>query len=127
MVAGSLWSRRLRLPADPVVALAAQPVASAAVLAVVVGATGIAGRADVADLPASAWWALACLVVASTLVGHAVFLAVNADVSPTVAHNVVRYTEMPRGGHFPFYEAPHLLIGDLRSFRACVAADRRMQ
>ena len=39
-----------------------------------------------ADLPPTAWWALAYLVVVSTLVGYAVFLAVNADVSPTVAN-----------------------------------------
>lgn len=33
------------------------------------------------------------------------------------SHNVVRYTTMPEGGHFPFYEAPDLLIDDLRAFR----------
>ncbi len=33
------------------------------------------------------------------------------------SHNVVRYTEMAHGGHFPFYEAPELLIDDLRRFR----------
>ncbi len=32
------------------------------------------------------------------------------------AHNVVRYTAMPRGGHFPFYEEPELLLDDLRAF-----------
>lgn len=32
------------------------------------------------------------------------------------SHNVVRYVDMPRGGHFPFYEAPDLLVEDLRSF-----------
>jgi pimeloyl-ACP methyl ester carboxylesterase len=37
------------------------------------------------------------------------------------SHNVVQYTEMPRGGHFPLYEAPDLLIGDLRRFRECVS------
>ena len=84
--AGSLWSRRLPLPADPVVALAAQLVASAAMLALVAGATGIAGRTDFAVLPAAAWWVLAYLVIASTLIGYAVFLAVNADVSPTIAN-----------------------------------------
>ena len=31
-------------------------------------------------------------------------------------HNVVRYTEMSHGGHFPFYEAPELLIRDLQKF-----------
>ena len=38
------------------------------------------------NLPATAWWALAYLVVASTLVGYTVFLAVNADVSPAIAN-----------------------------------------
>ncbi len=33
------------------------------------------------------------------------------------SHDVVQYTEMPHGGHFPFYEAPDLLIDDLRKFR----------
>ena len=83
---GSLWARRLRLPDDPVMTLATQLVASAALLVIVVSATGIAGRTDLADLPATAWWALAYLVVASTLVGYVIFLAVNADVSPTIAN-----------------------------------------
>lgn len=84
--AGSLWSRRLRLPDDPIVLLATQLVATAAVLAVAVDATGTIGRTDFTHLPATAWWALAYLVIASTLVGYAVFLAVNADVSPTLAN-----------------------------------------
>jgi pimeloyl-ACP methyl ester carboxylesterase len=37
------------------------------------------------------------------------------------SHDVVQYTEMPFGGHFPFYEAPDLLIDDLRKFRKRVA------
>ena len=36
------------------------------------------------------------------------------------SHNVVQYTKMPSGGHFPFYEAPDLLIKDLRDFRKLV-------
>lgn len=32
------------------------------------------------------------------------------------SHRVVRYKEMPYGGHFPFYEAPELLVGDLQAF-----------
>lgn len=84
--AGSLWSRRLRLPDDPVVLLAAQLVATAAVLGFAVAVTGIAGRPDPSSVPADAWGALAYLVIASTLVGYAVFLAVNADVSPTLAN-----------------------------------------
>jgi pimeloyl-ACP methyl ester carboxylesterase len=38
------------------------------------------------------------------------------------SHNVVRYTKMPFGGHFPFDEAPELLIKDIRQFRRVVAA-----
>lgn len=37
------------------------------------------------------------------------------------SHDVVQYTTMASGGHFPFYEAPDLLVGDLRKFRGCVA------
>ena len=33
------------------------------------------------------------------------------------SHEVVQYSEMPRGGHFPFFEAPELLVNDLRVFR----------
>lgn len=32
------------------------------------------------------------------------------------SHHVVRYVDMPRGGHFPFYETPDLLVDDLRGF-----------
>ena len=41
---------------------------------------------DVSEVPVSAWLALTFLVVASTLVGYTVFLAVNAEVSPTIAN-----------------------------------------
>jgi pimeloyl-ACP methyl ester carboxylesterase len=37
------------------------------------------------------------------------------------SHNVVQYTEMPRGGHFPFYEQPDLLVDDLRWFSRSLA------
>ena len=84
--AGSLWAKRLHLPDDEVVALATQLVATAAVLAIVAGATGVASRTALGDVPANAWWSLAFLVVGSTLVGYAIFLAVNADVSTTVAN-----------------------------------------
>lgn len=39
------------------------------------------------------------------------------------SHNVVQYTEMAFGGHYPFYEAPDLLIADLRNFREIVAPE----
>lgn len=77
--AGSLWSGRLRLPDDAVIMLATQLGAGALVLAPVAGATGVAGHTDLTRLPAEAWWALAYLIIASTLIGYAVFLAVNAD------------------------------------------------
>ena len=32
------------------------------------------------------------------------------------SHHVVRYGQMPRGGHFPFYEASDLPVDDLRRF-----------
>lgn len=38
------------------------------------------------------------------------------------SHHVVRYVDMPRGGHFPFYEAPELLVEDLRAFSAQLRA-----
>ncbi len=40
------------------------------------------------------------------------------------SHNVVQYSAMPFGGHFPFYEAPDLLIDDLRNFRKAVTKSR---
>ncbi|NII53806.1 EamA family transporter [Luteibacter sp. SG786] len=83
---GSLWARQLRLPADPVVALTAQLTAAAVVLVIVAASTGEPGRTDVIHLPAAAWGSLGFLVVGSTLVGYAVFLAVNSDVSPTIAN-----------------------------------------
>jgi drug/metabolite transporter (DMT)-like permease len=85
--AGSLWSGRLRLPDDPVVVLATQLSAGALVLGAVAGATGAAAHTDLTHLSAEAWWVLAYLIVASTLIGYAVFFAVNADVSPTVANS----------------------------------------
>lgn len=32
------------------------------------------------------------------------------------SHDVVQYTDMLSGGHFPFYEVPDLLVNDLREF-----------
>lgn len=83
---GSLWAQRLRLPADPVVALTAQLTAAAAVLVIVTASTGEPGLTDLTHLPTAAWWALGFLVVGSTLVGYAVFLAVNSVISPTIAN-----------------------------------------
>ena len=35
-------------------------------------------------------------------------------------HNVVRYTVMPRGGHFAAHEEPELLAGDITAFFSAV-------
>lgn len=39
------------------------------------------------------------------------------------SHNVVRYREMPGGGHFPFYEATDMLVEDLRAFAGSLTWD----
>ncbi|AYM65807.1 EamA family transporter [Agrobacterium fabrum] len=83
---GSLWARRLRLPADPIVTLVTQLVSAATVLIILARASGVADQTDLAHLPASAWWAVAFLVIANTLIGYAVFLAVIHDVSPLIAN-----------------------------------------
>jgi drug/metabolite transporter (DMT)-like permease len=84
--AGSLLARRLALPRDPVISLATQLTSAGAVLGAIVTLSGIAGATHFARVPASAWAALAFLVVASTLIGYAVFLTLNAQVSTTLAN-----------------------------------------
>ena len=83
---GSLLAPRLALPRDPVIGLTVQLVASALSLGAIVTVSGIAATAHLAHLPLSAWAALAYLVVASTLIGYAVFLALNAQLSPALAN-----------------------------------------
>ena len=39
-------------------------------------------------------------------------------------YNVVHWTDMPRGGHFPAWEEPELMLADLRAFIATVAGGR---
>ncbi|XP_014668328.1 PREDICTED: epoxide hydrolase 1-like [Priapulus caudatus] len=41
--------------------------------------------------------------------------------------NLVQYTDMPRGGHFPAFEEPELLADDVRNFVAAVQADRKLK
>lgn len=43
------------------------------------------------------------------------------------SHDVVQYTQMPRGGHFPFYEEPDLLVEDLFAFRRRVTLQLRQR
>jgi drug/metabolite transporter (DMT)-like permease len=84
--AGSLLAPRLALPRDPVISLAIQLISAGAVLGAIVAVSGIAATTHLAGVPPSAWAALAFLVVASTLIGYAVFLTLNAQVSTTLAN-----------------------------------------
>ncbi len=84
--AGSLLAPRLALPRDPLISLATQLSTAAAVLGSIVAMSGIAAATRLASVPPSAWAALAFLVVASTLIGYSVFLALNAQVSTTLAN-----------------------------------------
>ena len=84
--AGSLIAPRLALPRDPLVSLATQLISAGAVLGSVVALSGIAATTRFTSVPLSAWAALAFLVVASTLIGYAVFLTLNAQVSTTLAN-----------------------------------------
>jgi drug/metabolite transporter (DMT)-like permease len=84
--AGSLLARRLALPRDPVISLATQLAVAGAVLGAIVTVSGIAATTHLVHVPLHAWAALLFLVVASTLIGYAVFLTLNAQVSTTLAN-----------------------------------------
>ncbi|MBV9205246.1 MAG: alpha/beta hydrolase [Actinobacteria bacterium] len=51
-------------------------------------------------------------------------MAMTRDMFPTPRewaerfYNVVRWTELPRGGHFPEWDVPDLIAADLRAFYA---------
>ncbi|MDN7578601.1 DMT family transporter [Burkholderia orbicola] len=83
---GSLLAPRLALPRDPVISLAIQLISAGALLGAIVVVSGIAATTHLARVPPAAWAALAFLVVASTLIGYAVFLTLNAQVSTTLAN-----------------------------------------
>ncbi len=85
--AGSLGASRLRLPGDPAIGLAAQLVPTGVLLALVVWLTGISASLHPSAVPLRAWGVLAFLIVASTLIGYAVFLALNRSASPTLANS----------------------------------------
>ncbi len=68
------------------VGLTAQLAAAGLALDAIVTESGIAASPNLARIPLPAWGALAVLIVASTLIGYAVFLALNAEVSPTLAN-----------------------------------------
>lgn len=83
---GSLLAPRMALPRDSLINLATQLTTAGAVLGSIVAMSGIASATRLASVPSSAWAALAFLVVASTLIGYAVFLTLNAQVSTTLAN-----------------------------------------
>lgn len=84
--AGSLLAPRLSSPSDPVVGLTMQLAAAGLVLGAVVALSGVAAATHFARVSFPAWGALGFLIVASTLIGYAVFLALNSRVSPTIAN-----------------------------------------
>jgi len=85
--AGSLAATRLRLPDDPVIGLAAQLIPTAVLLALAVCLSGISASLHPAAVPLRAWGALAFLIVASTLVGYAVFLVLDRSQSSVLANS----------------------------------------
>ena len=85
--AGSLGASRLRLPVDPAVGLAAQLLPTGFLLALIVWLAGIGASLHPASVPLRAWGALSFLVVASTLIGYAVFLALSQSASPILANS----------------------------------------
>ena len=83
---GSLLANRLTLPADPLISLTAQLVAAGVLLVVISSVSGLAAGTDYAQIPLRAWGSLAFLIIASTLIGYTVFLALNRNVSSTLAN-----------------------------------------
>lgn len=85
--AGSLGASRLQLPRDPAIGLAAQLVPTGVLLALTVWLTGIGASLHPSTVPLRGWGALAFLIVASTLIGYAVFLALSRSASPILANS----------------------------------------
>lgn len=85
--AGSLLAAKLRLPEDPVIGLAAQLLPTAILLGLALSVSGLAASFSPVSIPLRAWAALAFLVIASTLIGYAVFLALNRHASPILANS----------------------------------------
>lgn len=85
--AGSLASPRLQLPEDPVIGLAAQLLPTGVLLALALWIAGNGASLNPAAVPLRGWFALAFLIVASTLVGYAVFLALNRNASSLLANS----------------------------------------
>lgn len=84
---GSLVAARTTLPQDPVIGLAAQLVPTGLLLVAGVWATGNLAAFHPATVEPRAWGTLAFLVVASTLVGYAVFMMLSRSVSPLLANS----------------------------------------
>ena len=85
--AGSLANPRLRLPADPIIGLAAQILPAGALLTFAVWIMGVGASLHPAAVPTEGLLALAFLIFASTLVGYAVFLALNRNASSLLANS----------------------------------------
>ena len=87
---GSLLAPRLAMPRDAVVGLTVQLFAAGLVLGVINTVSGITAATQFAHVPLPAWGALAFLIVASTLIGYAVFLTLNSATS-TILANTFNY------------------------------------
>ena len=75
------------MPDDPMISLAAQLVPTGIALGLTVWLAGLTASFDPTLVPLQAWEALAFLIVASTLVGYAVFLTLNRSASPILANS----------------------------------------
>ena len=60
--------------------------------------------------------ALQRITLPESLIWYALFLCALWGGRLAVRHDLRRYTEMPRGGHFAAAEQPELFLEDVRSF-----------
>ena len=95
---GSLLAEKVKLPEDSVIGLETQLLAAGALLCLIALVRGDFSGTDYAAVPGRAWWALAFLVIASTVIGYALFLWLNQTVSNTLANTF-------------FYVAPVIAMG----------------
>jgi drug/metabolite transporter (DMT)-like permease len=82
---GSLWSRRLPIPAEPALATALQMLTASPILALAALARGEWGRFHPAAVAPAAWIALAYLVVFGSLAGFGSYVFLLKHASPARA------------------------------------------
>jgi drug/metabolite transporter (DMT)-like permease len=82
---GSLWSRRLTLPASPFVAVSAEMIAGGAVLLAIAGLTGQWGEFIPAQVSTRSWTALVYLTIAGSILGFTAYIWLLRHVTPVAA------------------------------------------